>query len=86
MSGMFNGVLGLVVLGFLVILAVLWFLLPFAIFGTKDKLAALIAESQRTNEALARIASELSAARAQIARTSLPDAVRSASAPADDHA
>jgi hypothetical protein len=64
----FSGGLGLIVLLFLFILAVLWFLLPFAIFGTKDKLAALIAESKKTNAELARITAELSATRAEMAR------------------
>jgi len=37
---------------FLVVLAVLWFLLPFAVFGIKDRLDVLIRESQKTNELL----------------------------------
>jgi hypothetical protein len=57
------GVVGVVIFLFLLVLAVLWFLLPFAIFGTKDKLAVLIAESKQTNAELARIAAELVAAR-----------------------
>jgi len=61
--GEFMGGFGIVVVLFLFVLALLWFLLPFAIFGTKDKLAELIAESKKTNAALERIASELSAAR-----------------------
>lgn len=63
MSGMMTGGLGLVVALFVFVLAVLWFLLPFAIFGTKDKLAEIIAESKKTNAELARIAAELAAAR-----------------------
>jgi hypothetical protein len=53
MSEILGGGLGLFVGFFLFMLAVLWFLLPFAIFGTKDKLSALILESQRINEQLA---------------------------------
>ena len=34
---------------FVVILAILWFFLPFAIFGTKDKLNQLIDATNRTN-------------------------------------
>jgi SNF family Na+-dependent transporter len=37
---------------FLLILAILWFLLPFAIFGTKDKLDALIAEIKRNTDSV----------------------------------
>jgi hypothetical protein len=45
---------------FLIILCILWFLLPFAIFGTKDKLDELIYETRKTNE-------ELSALRFEVA-------------------
>ena len=37
---------------FLIILALLWFFLPFAIFGTKDKLQELINETIATREAI----------------------------------
>ena len=37
---------------FLIILLVLWFLLPFAIFGTKVKLNDLINETKKTNDRL----------------------------------
>lgn len=63
MGGMMTGGVGLLVALFLFVLAVLWFLLPFAIFGTKDKLAEIIAESKKTNAELARIAAELATAR-----------------------
>jgi hypothetical protein len=46
-----DGIVVVVVL-FLFVLAILWFLLPFAIFGTKDKLSELIAETKKTNEQL----------------------------------
>jgi hypothetical protein len=45
---------------FLFALVVLWFLLPFAIFGTKDKLSELIAESKKTNEQLSALRAEIS--------------------------
>lgn len=48
---------------FLFLLAVLWFFLPFAIFGIKERLATLIVESQRTNMELSKIAEELAAVR-----------------------
>ena len=37
---------------FLIVLAILWFLLPFAIFGTKNKLDQLIHEAKKTNQEL----------------------------------
>lgn len=67
MAELMGGGFGVVVVLFLFLLALLWFLLPFAIFGTKDKLAALIVESKKTNVELARIASELAAARSELA-------------------
>jgi hypothetical protein len=54
------GGLYLIVALFLFVLAILWFLLPFAIFGTKDKLSELIAETKKTNEQLSALRSELS--------------------------
>lgn len=42
----------LIVFLFLFVLAVLWFLLPFAIFGTKDLLEKLIAETIKTRESI----------------------------------
>lgn len=50
-----------VVVLFLFVLAILWFLLPFAIFGTKDKLSELIAETKKTNEQLSDLRSEITA-------------------------
>jgi len=60
MNELLGGGFGLAVVLFLFVLAILWFLLPFAIFGTKDKLSELIAESKKTNE-------QLSALRAEVA-------------------
>jgi len=37
---------------FLIVLGILWFCLPFAIFGTKDKLDILISETLKTNQQL----------------------------------
>lgn len=67
MTGLMSGGVGLVVALFLFVLAMLWFLLPFAIFGTKDKLAEIIAESKKANAELARIAAELAATRTAMA-------------------
>nr|MBF0684268.1 hypothetical protein [Pseudomonas sp.] len=43
---------GLLVIIFLIITAVLWFLLPFAVFGVKDLLKDLLKEQKRTNAML----------------------------------
>jgi cell division protein FtsL len=56
-----DGVVVVVVVLFLFVLAILWFLLPFAIFGTKDKLSELIAETKKTNEQLSDLRSEIAA-------------------------
>ena len=52
MDLLLGGSLGGLVFLFLFVLAVLWFLLPFAIFGTKDILKDLSRESEKTNELL----------------------------------
>ena len=44
------GGLYFVVVVFIFVLAVLWFFLPFAIFGTKDKLSELIAETKKNEQ------------------------------------
>ena len=59
----FGGGVGLVVLIFLLILAILWFLLPFAIFGTKGKLDDIKSELQNTNQKLQMILNELNRTR-----------------------
>lgn len=51
--------LGIIWVLFLVVLGILWFLLPFAIFGTKDRLRDLIEENRRTNQDLAAIRKQL---------------------------
>ena len=55
------GGLNLIVVLFLFVLGILWFLLPFAIFGTKDRLNELIAETQKTNAELAALRIEIKA-------------------------
>lgn len=40
---------------FLIVLAIVWTLLPFAVFGTKPKLDRMIAELQKANAQLAEI-------------------------------
>jgi len=53
------GGLYIVVVLFLSILAILWFFLPFAIFGTKDKLNELIEETKKTNNELQKLRAEI---------------------------
>ncbi len=54
MADMNTGI-GLIIVLFLVVLAILWILLPFAVFGTKDLLEELIKETKKTNELLQKI-------------------------------
>lgn len=55
MSGLTGGVTAM--LGVLaIIILVLWVLLPFAVFGAKDLLKALLAEQQQTNALLRQLA------------------------------
>jgi hypothetical protein len=48
---------------FVILLAVLWILVPFAIFGIKPLLKQLLAEQRRTNELLHVSAAQASAMR-----------------------
>ena len=50
--GIFGGVLGLFLFFFLMLVAIVWFFLPFAVFGTKGRIDTLIAETRKTNELL----------------------------------
>ena len=54
------GILDIVGGLFIIVWAVLWIMLPFAVFGTKDKLNELIREARRTNEELKKIREEIS--------------------------
>jgi hypothetical protein len=47
----FSGILGLFLIAFLVLLGILWFILPFAIFGIKNKLNAALKEMVSIREA-----------------------------------
>lgn len=53
---------------FLMVLAVLWILVPFAIFGVKPLLRQLLAEQRQTNELLTSLRHE-----AQQTRAGLPE-------------
>ena len=48
----FTGVLGFILFSFLFLLAILWFFLPFAIFGMKDRLDKIINLLKSLNEKL----------------------------------
>jgi len=54
-----SGTFGFVVMLFLLVAAVLWFLLPFAVFGTKARMDELIQLNKKTNVALEAIYEEL---------------------------
>jgi len=49
----------LVIIVVLVVLAIEWFFLPFAIFGTKDKLNQMIQATRKTNSLLEEILEEM---------------------------
>jgi hypothetical protein len=52
-----GGAIGIYVI-ILVVLAILWFFLPFAVFGTKPKLDALIAEARKLNKTMETLVSQ----------------------------
>ena len=52
MEDLLTGGVSLVILLILVILVIEWIFLPFAIFGTKDKLNQIIAGTNKTNKLL----------------------------------
>ncbi len=53
---MAEGMIFVYLFGF--VIAVLWILLPFAVFGIKERLDDIIAESARFNELLEKVVSE----------------------------
>ncbi len=63
MGSFMTGGFGIVVVLFLFVLAVLWFLLPFAVFGIKGLAKSLIAEQQITNKLLSDLNDKLEADR-----------------------
>ncbi|HAJ72455.1 MAG TPA: hypothetical protein DCO68_10295 [Methylophilaceae bacterium] len=54
-----NGALALILIVFLIVLAILWFCLPFAIFGTKDLIQKLIDENIKTRAAIEDLAESI---------------------------
>ena len=65
-ESMMTGTIALIIVLFFIVLAVLWFLLPFAIFGTKDKLTEIIVQAKKTNAELELITNESSEVRAAL--------------------
>ena len=59
-----GGILYILFLAFAVVLAILWVLMPFAVFGTKDRLDTSISEARASNKALKDLARETAALRA----------------------
>lgn len=53
MGSLFTGTLGIVLIVFLIVIAILWILLPFEIFGMKKILRELLAEAKNTNAQIA---------------------------------
>jgi len=51
---------GFAVIIFLIVLAVLWFLLPFAVFGTQGRLQKIIDELHSLNSAILQLKTEVS--------------------------
>jgi len=47
-----GGIIGLIIVLFIIAIAILWFLLPFAVFGIKIRLDNIISELSRTNTLL----------------------------------
>ncbi len=62
------GLFGLAVAISLIVLAVLWFVLPFAVFGTKQRLDRLISSTNALGESLGGIHYELRALRRELTR------------------
>ncbi len=64
------GLFGFAVAICLVVLAVLWFILPFAVFGTKQRLDRLISSTNAVVETLEGIHYELRELRGELTRSS----------------
>ena len=73
-AGVFGGVVGLFVVLFLVVLGILWCVLPFAVFGVKGRLDALIALQRRQNDLLESLRRDLADHRSGLERLVRPPA------------
>lgn len=52
---MIGGMVGAILIAFLIVLAIAWFLLPFAMFGLKPRIDELTKETRKTNALLEQI-------------------------------
>ena len=74
-AGLLGGFVGLFAVIFLVVLGILWFVLPFAVFGLKGRLDALIALQRQQNEHVVSLRAELASLRSELQRVIRPPAV-----------
>ncbi|TWH16196.1 MULTISPECIES: hypothetical protein [Pseudoxanthomonas] len=58
-ASLFGGLLGVFVLAFLCVLAILWFVLPFAVFGIKGRLDTLISLQRQQTDQIASLRADL---------------------------
>ncbi len=58
-QNLFSGTLGMIILFIMLLAAVLWFFLPFAVFGIKPRIDELIKINKETNVLLESINSEV---------------------------
>lgn len=61
-TSLFAGGIGFLFVLFLLVLAILWFLLPFAVFGIKDLLKELIRELKASRSVQMQVLAEIQAA------------------------
>ena len=54
-----GGIIGLIIVLFIIAIAILWFLLPFAVFGIKIRLDNIISELSRANTLLSYLKADL---------------------------
>lgn len=64
-DAMFGGVLGLILFVFLLVLGILWFLLPFAVFGVKPLLQRIVQTNQENADAIRKLTAEVWELRSQ---------------------
>jgi len=58
-QNLFSGTLGLIIMAIMLVAAILWFFLPFAVFGTKPKIDELIQINKKTSALLESINAEI---------------------------
>lgn len=67
-AGLLGGFVGLFVVVFLVVLGILWFILPFAVFGLKGRLDTLITLQRKQNDHVASLRVDLANLQAELER------------------